>query len=118
MFWLAVFGGADEVTRRMFAAKEGIVSEHHKAAARAQLAKEQVRALERGSGDAGSRDSMASVPSNASADQSDQGESLPDETESEGGSPVVFGSADDLRHSPVGISEETLRRRGNKGGGE
>ena len=118
VFWLAVFGGADEVTRRMFAAKEGIVSEHHKAAARAQLAKEQVRALERGSGDAGSRDSMASVPSNASADQSDQGESLPDETESEGGSPVVFGSADDLRHSPVGISEETLRRRGNKGGGE
>ena len=49
VFWLAVFGGADEVTARVFAAKAGIVSEHHKAAARARVAKEAAR-LERGSG--------------------------------------------------------------------
>ena len=134
VFWLAVFGGADEVTARAFAAKAGIVSEHHKAAARARVAKEAAR-LERGSG---SRDSLRSAGSlattlseNESRDSGSDGERdvLEDENENEneragadereppGARPAAAISAG-ARESrgafaDVGVSEETLRRRVN-----
>jgi len=117
VFWLAVFGGADEVTRRMFLAKEGIVSEHLKAAARARLAKD-AASSGRGVGDGGSRDgsrdSLASVPS-VSGTASDD----------EGGSPRGVGGhtheTTDVRTRngrltpDVGITEESLRRRVKEG---
>ena len=38
VFWLVVFGGAEEVARRIHAVKEGIILEHQQAAARARAA--------------------------------------------------------------------------------
>ena len=119
-------------TARAFAAKAGIVSEHHKAAARARIAKEAAR-LERGSG---SRDSLRSAGSlattlseNESRDSGSDGERdvLEDEDENEragadereppGARPAAAISAGAREgrgaFADVGVSEETLRRRVN-----
>jgi hypothetical protein len=131
VFWLAVFGGADEVTNRLFAAKASIVSEHHKAAARARVAKEAAR-LERGSG---SRDSLRSAGSQGTIIS--ENESELHETESDGerdgdddeglgvdendvperarvaGSVAAGAIESRVGFENVGVSEETLRRRVN-----
>jgi len=118
VFWLAVFGGADEVTARVFAAKAGIVSEHHKAAARARVAKEAAR-LERGSG---SRDSLRSAGSLAAA----AGENESRDSGSDGERPAALdGPADEAAgerqsrgaFADVGVSQENLRRRVNAAAG-
>lgn len=118
VFWLAVFGGADEVTARVFAAKAGIVSEHHKAAARARVAKEAAR-LERGSGSRDSLRSAGSLAATASENESrDSG--------SDGERPAALdGPADEAAgerqsrgaFADVGVSQENLRRRVNAGAG-
>ena len=95
-FYLSVFGGADEVTRRVFAVKEGIVVEHKQAAARAREAKEAAR-LERSSG---SRDSLSSLGRRKS------GDALEEEDEDGAGT----GRAETPRIG-VGLAEETLGRR-------
>ena len=118
VFWLAVFGGADEVTARMFAAKQGIVSEHHKAAARARVAKEAAR-LERGSG---SRDSLRSAGSLATTLSENESR----DSGSDGERPAAFDApvaevagARESRETfaNFGISEENLRRRVNAAAG-
>jgi hypothetical protein len=118
VFWLAVFGGADEVTARLFAAKAGIVSEHHKAAARARVAKEAAR-LERGSGSRDSLRSAGSLATTASENESrDSG--------SDGERPAALdGPADEAAgerqsrgaFADVGVSQENLRRRVNAAAG-
>lgn len=118
VFWLAVFGGADEVTARVFAAKAGIVSEHHKAAARARVAKEAAR-LERGSGSRDSLRSAGSLATTASENESrDSG--------SDGERPAALdGPADEAAgerqsrgaFADVGVSQENLRRRVNAAAG-
>jgi hypothetical protein len=118
VFWLAVFGGADEVTARVFAAKAGIVSEHHKAAARARVAKEAAR-LERGSG---SRDSLRSAGSLAAAASENESR----DSGSDGERPAALdGPADEAAgerqsrgaFADVGVSQENLRRRVNAAAG-
>ena len=133
VFWLAVFGGADEVTARLFAAKASIVSEHHKAAARARVAKEAAR-LERGSG---SRDSLRSAGSQGTIISENESELHETESDGErdGDDDDDEGLGVDERPLPerarvagsvaagaiesrgafenVGVSEETLRRRVN-----
>ena len=118
MFWLAVFGGADEVTARVFAAKAAIVSEHHKAAARARVAKEAAR-LERGSG---SRDSLRSAGSLAAAASENESR----DSGSDGERPAALdGPADEAAgerqsrgaFADVGVSQENLRRRVNAAAG-
>jgi hypothetical protein len=131
VFWLAVFGGADEVTNRLFAAKASIVSEHHKAAARARVAKEAAR-LERGSG---SRDSLRSAGSQGTIISENESELHETESDGERDGDDDEGLGVDERDVPerarvagsvaagaiesrvgfenVGVSEETLRRRVN-----
>ena len=120
VFWLAVFGGADEVTARVFAAKQGIVSEHHKAAARARVAKEAAR-LERGSG---SRDSLRSAGSlrgstlseNESRDSGSDGE--PERAAFDAPVAEAAGARESRgAFADFGVSEANLRRRVNAAAG-
>ena len=122
---------ADEVTARLFAAKASIVSEHHKAAARARVAKEAAR-LERGSG---SRDSLRSAGSQGTTLSENESELHETESDGERDGDDDEGLGVDERELPagarvagsvsagaiesrgafenVGVSEETLRRRVN-----
>lgn len=120
VFWLAVFGGADEVTARVFAAKAAIVSEHHKAAARARVAKEAAR-LERGSG---SRDSLRSAGSLAAAasenESRDSGSDGERPAALDGGRPADEAAGERQSRgafADVGVSQENLRRRVNAAAG-
>lgn len=108
-FYLSVFGGADEVTRRVFAVKEGIVVEHKQAAARAREAKEAAR-LERSSG---SRDSLSSLGRRKSVDrEGEASEGVGDGDRVGAGTGRVENATGSVG---VGLAEETLRRRANAG---
>ena len=121
VFWLAVFGGADEVTARVFAAKAAIVSEHHKAA--------RARARRQGGGAARARlgeprlapqraGSLAAAASeNESRDSGSDGERP---AALDGGRPADEAAGERQSRgafADVGVSQENLRRRVNAAAG-